>query len=55
MLGGIEAAEIVRVDPVLDPAEIVEGLKEQVIPETELQDSEIWLLNPPTAAAVIFS
>jgi hypothetical protein len=40
-------------DEALDPGEIVEGLKEQVKPVGAEQVSEIWLLNPPTALALI--
>ncbi len=42
-------------DEALDPGEIVEGLKEQVKPVGAEQVSEIWLLNPPTALALIIS
>ena len=44
---------MVKVDAVLDPGEIVEGLKAQVRPAPEEQLSEIGLSNPPTAAALI--
>src|SRR5215469_16973717 len=50
-MGGVAAAEIVRAELVFEPGVIVEGLNAQVSPETEEQLSEIWPLNPPTAAA----
>lgn len=46
---------MVSVDGVVDPGEMVEGLKAQVMPDTEEQDSVIWLLNPPTALALMES
>ena len=52
-MGGAAAAETVKVDGVLVPAEIVEGLKAQVRPEAVEQLSEIWPLNHPTALALI--
>ena len=43
----------VRVDDdALDPGEMVVGLKAQVRPAGAVQESEIWLLNPPTALAL---
>ena len=42
-----------KVDVALDPGVIVVGLKAHVRPKTEEQLSEIGLLNPPTAAALI--
>ena len=44
---------MVRVeDEALDPGEIVEELKAQLKPAGAEQVSEIWRLNPPTAAAL---
>jgi hypothetical protein len=40
-------------DEALDPGEIVERLREQVKPAGAEQPSEILLLNPPTALALI--
>ena len=45
-------AETVKVDVVLDPGVIVEGLKAQVRPAVDEQLKEIRLLNPPTALAL---
>lgn len=39
-------------DGVLDPGEIVEGLREQVKPAGAAQESAIAPLNPPTALAL---
>ena len=44
---------MVNVAGVVDPGVMVVGLKAQVRPATEEQLSEIGLLNPPTAAALI--
>ena len=47
-------AEMVQVeDDVLDPGEIVVGLKAQLGPAGAERLSEIWLLKPPTALALI--
>lgn len=43
---------MVKVEDEVPPAEIVVGLKEQVRPAGAVQVSVIWLLNPPTAAAL---
>ena len=54
-VGGVAAADTVNVeDDALDPGEIVEGLRVQVKPLGAEQVREIWLLNPPTAAALTF-
>src|ERR1700739_3959024 len=50
--GAVAAAETVKVDPVVDPALIVEGLNAQVSPALVEQLRETGLLNPPTAAAL---
>lgn len=47
-------ADIVNVEEaVLDPGEIVRGLKAHVIPVTVEQDRLICPLNPPTTLALI--
>ena len=53
MVGGVEAAEMVKVAVAFDPGVIVEGLKAQARPAELEQLSEIGLLNPPTPAALI--
>ena len=53
MAGGVVAAEMVKVeDDMLDPGEMVVGLKPHVSPAGAEQESEIWPLNPPTALAL---
>jgi hypothetical protein len=45
-------AETVKVDVVLDPGVMIEGLKAQVRPAAAEQLNETVLLNPPTALAL---
>jgi hypothetical protein len=50
----VDAAVIVKVEePVLDPGEILAGLKAHVIPVTVEQDRLICPLKPPTALAAM--
>jgi hypothetical protein len=55
-VGAVAAALNVKLDfAVLDPGVMVAGEREHVMPEGCVQNSEIGLLNPPTALALTVS